>query len=196
MKEYIYGVYYIFCIICIAYAIYANINYFFWDKESEDTINEFMITKGKLYIVLCIVSLVFTFIVEDIYNIIIMVTVYIAIFEGIQSILSAKANKYKSDVGEKLKNHKRGMLKEIELLDQYCRIKLAELEQNSTSENAHLIYEEVYEYLKYYFEAKEFLNALHECKNGKIDMKKLYSLEDAFIEEFKWSCIRTVKMPE
>lgn len=196
MEQILLTVYGVILFLCFVYAIRKCSNFFFFNTDSEKEINKFIKTKGKIYIVLCVTSIIFTFLLEDKYGVVIINTVCIALFEAIQCLFQARSSDFKIDVQERMNNIKRGELKSIELLDEFCISKLDELGLNHTETARQLIYEEMNDYLKYYEEANRLLEEIKNYNFKENNIERLKKIEEEFISNFQYTCIRIVKVPE
>ena len=186
-------------LLCFVYAICKCSNFFFFDKRSEKEINKFIETKGKVYIVLGITSIFYTFILDDKYEVIIINTVCIALFEAIQCIFQARSSDFKIDVQEKMNNIKhikRSEQQSIKLLNDFCISKLYELGSNPTEAEKQLIYEELNDYLRYYEDANKLLEEIKNYNLKENDIERILKIQEDFISDFKYTCIRVVKVPE
>ena len=57
------------------------------------------------------------------------------------------------------------------------------------------MFEQIYDYLKYYEDAESFLAIYRMFVNGEKTLDDVYAAETGFCEKFKNSCIEVVKVP-
>lgn len=187
--------YYTMILFSIIFSYCNAINYFYYSKESKNHTFNFIIVKGILYLVLAIMTLIYTFFTDDSLKIGAVATICIALFEAIQNIIQGKAEKFKMKANELLEQQEMGVLKKIEFLDEFCREKLETLRRDATLANKKLVYEQIYDYLKYYEDAESFLAIFRMFINGEKTLDDVCTAETDFYGEFKNSCIEVVKVP-
>lgn len=187
--------YYICIILSAVFSFCNSVYYYYYGEESKKRTWNFIVIKGVLYLFLAIVTMIFTFWGEESSKLVGMSSVCIALFEASQNILQGKAEKFKMKMDLELKERKMGDLRKIELLEMFCREKLETLEGNNSSANKQLIYEQLYDYLKYYEGANKLFIAYKEYEEGKKNLDNILDIENAFFEDFKMECIEIVKMP-
>ena len=127
--------YYTTILFSIIFSFCSAVNYFYYSKESKNHTFSFIIVKGTLYLVLAIMTFIYTFFTDDSLQIVALATICIALFEAIQNIIQGKAEKFKMKANELLEQKEMGNLKKIEFLDEFCREKLETLRRDRTTAN-------------------------------------------------------------
>lgn len=188
----------IYCILlwCFIFSFSSASHFFYKGDTDKKIIRKFIITKGFFYLVLAVAIIIYDGIYKVDLSITSLLTICLAIFETAQNIMQAKAEGYFEKVNKIMKNIEMGDIKKVEILYRYCNQKMELLRTNATISNKKLIYEQIYDYLKYYQEAKEFLETFRLYIVGKKELEDVIKAESLWYEDFKYECIEIVKLPE
>lgn len=191
----------IVCIICCFVILSLGFNFLYSNnKTAKRKVHTFIKTKGIFYAVLAICSFVIEFCIDGNYSPTLLLTMCIAGFEAVQILITLKAEKYDEEVKKSIEEYTKAAdanLKRIEKVFIYCSEKLEPLKKGKVSiDSKQLAYEQIYDYLKYYYSANAFFdkfNAYMENKCGIVDVDHALCEWKEFFEMYG---TEIVKIPE
>lgn len=186
-------------IVCFVFSIYSMINaYFPYDKVSRSKTRKFSYCKGILYGVLALVTLVDEFVFKSSNSLVPYLSIYIAIMEAVQNVVQSKADEFLEDVNEKLRScqKNRTFKKDSEKLYIYCYQQISRLKSGRDPEMEQLVFEKVYDCLKYYASANNFLAIFKDYREKKCNYSELLKALEDWEEKFQAYGIEVVNNPE
>ncbi len=176
---------------------FASVGHYFYKGEKDkEIVRKFITTKGIFYFALAVTVFCYDGLCKKDLTLTTLLTICLAIFETAQNIMQAKEEGYFEKANKLLKNIEIGDIKKIEILHRFCIQKIDLLESNASISKRKLIYEQIYDYLKYYEEAKEFLDLFKLYIESKKELEDIIKSESEWFENFKYECIEVVKLPE
>ncbi len=187
---------YVVLLYCFVFVFVSAGHYFYKGDKDKEMVRKFIITKGKIYFVLAVALFCYDGIYKKDLTLTTLLTICLAIFETAQNIMQAKAEGYWENANKIMKNTVMSDMKKVEILYRYCNQKMELLRTNATISNRKLIYEQIYDYLKYYQEANEFLETFRLYIDRKKELEDVIKAEDQWFENFQSECIEVVKLPE
>lgn len=190
-------IYVFFIYLCVSIFVMTNA-YFPYDKTSRKKVRRFSYCKGILYGVLAMVTVVDEFFLNASYSLVPYLTIYIAIMEAVQNVIQSKAEEFLEKANEKLHTcqKNKSFKKESEMLYIYCYQQISRLESGRNPDLERLIYEKVYDCLKYYTLADDFMSKFDDYRNEKCGYAELLKALDDWEEDFEMYGIEVVKNPE
>lgn len=186
-------------IVCFVFSICSMINaYFPYDKVSRSKTRKFNYCKGIIYGALAIFTLVDEFVLESSYSLVPYLSIYIAIMESIQNIVQSKADEFLENVNERLRSYQksRTFKMESEHLYIYCYQEISRLESERNPDLEQLVFEKVYDCLKYYSSANNFLSVFKGYREKRYNYSELLKALSDWEQEFEIYGIEVVKNPE
>lgn len=186
-------------IVCFVFSICFMINaYFPYDKVSRSKTRKFIYCKGIIYGALAIFTLLDEFVLESSYSLVPYLSIYIAIMESIQNIVQSKADEFLENVNERLRSYQksRTFKMESEHLYIYCYQEISRLESERNPDLEQLVFEKVYDCLKYYSSANNFLSVFKGYREKRYNYSELLKALSDWEQEFEIYGIEVVKNPE
>lgn len=171
--------------------------YYKHDERSIKEINRFTRQKGCAYLIYAALTFIFAFFAKDTFNLLVIFSICLSLNDGILTIAEGKSNDFDLQAKKALENAKQNTtdLKQVERLDEFCRIEIDKLTDRSSSSERKLRYEVILEYVKYYEEADLFIKTFNDYVNGKAVKEDVVTAEENFFEDMKYSVIEIVKLP-
>lgn len=187
----------LFLLVFIFSLYYMCYAYFPSDKAGREKVRRFIFIKGISYIILAFVTII-ELVVGSSDLMVPSLTIFIAIMEAVQNIIHVKVEQFNETVKEKQNQSKgdRGFLKESEKLYMYCYDQIVRLENNSSSDLEQLVFETVYDCLKYYGTANNFILVFNNYRKRKCTYADLQRALDEWKEDFQSYGTEIVKNPE
>lgn len=186
-------------IMCIcASACYMSNAFYPNDKNSREKIRNFIFIKGIFYFLIAILTFLEEIVNNNNYSMLVLFTICVSIFETSQNIIQIKADNFIEKANRKLKDAstKDCTLKNIEKLYMYCSEQLDFIRREPTEDREQLVYEKIYDYLKYYKISNEFFNKFNEYRNRKCDLDEVYNALDRWKNDMDYYALEIVKLPE
>lgn len=140
------------------------------DPKSEERVRQYIFIKGIVYLILAFGITIYDLAIRHSYSPTTLLTICISLFEGFQILAQELAYRNQKKADAIVKEYQRQtdpFLKNVEKLFGYCSAQLASIrDSHETVVAKQLAYEQVYDYLKYYYCANRFLELFKKYING------------------------------
>ena len=188
----------IVCIISCFILLSFGIKYLYSkDKATKYT---FIKTKGLLYAVLALLSFVIEFCIDGNCSPIILLTICIAGFEATHILIELKVEKYDEYAKKYIEKYTKtndSNLKKIEKVFIYCTEKLEPLKKKEVPiDSKQLAYEQIHDYLKYYYSANAFFEKFNAYMDNKCTIEDVDQALCEWKEFFEMYGTDIIKLPE
>lgn len=170
--------------------------YFPYDKSSREKVRKFVFIKGSSYMILAVVTIIELLIGSS--NLVVpCLTIFITIMEAIQNIIQSKAEQFIETAEELMDDCKknRSFYKEAEMLYIYCNEQIERLRVNTSPDLEQLVFEKIYDCLKYYSTANKFILTFNNYRELKCTYEDLQKALDEWKEDFQSYGVEIVKNP-